>query len=213
MLGYRDWAHRIYNYVRSDIDEILNVECSYTTTFEQLSENADLYVLVGWSDIIPKGWYKERLVVVLHPSPLPMYRGGSPIQHQILQGETKSAVTLFKLDPAYPAVDSGPIYGSLPYSLEGDLAEIFDHIVDVGAVLVRRLIEDLSYDALVFTPQDESQATTFKRRKPEESEIVWGCSGKEIHDKVRALQDPYPNAYVQFSDGRLYITHTRWEPR
>jgi len=73
--------------------------------------------------------------------------------------------------------------------------------------------------ALAFTAQDSSQATTFKRRKPEESQIEpWAFRempdvGKTVHNMVRALQDPYPNAYVEYPDGRLYITQTRWEPK
>lgn len=222
ILGYRDWARELWRKVdsKSGVHNYVN----YYEFVDDVPADTPLVFLVGWSNIVPVEFYVNRTVIVLHPSPLPKYRGGSPIQHQILNGETQSAVTLCKLDPAYQAVDSGPIVSSRPYSLEGDLSEVLTRIVEVGAVLINRAIEDFNDGALPFTTQAESQATTFKRRKPEESKILTSefdldrsrpngvASGLTIHNKVRALQDPYPNAFVQFRDGRLYITQTRWEP-
>jgi methionyl-tRNA formyltransferase len=217
MLGYRQWARDLFHLVTGNhhIEQV-----AFSEQFNHVADGADIYFLIGWSEIVPLEFYEDRLVLVLHPSPLPKYRGGSPIQHQIISGETMSAVTLFKLDPAYPAVDSGPIYGALLYSLEGSLSDVLNRIATVGARLVTRAIEDFEMGALTFTPQDESQATTFKRRKPEESQIPFEAfnselyaTGLAVHNRVRALQDPYPNTYVEFEDGRLYITQTRWEPK
>lgn len=219
MLGYRDWAKAIFEWLYEDrpVDMVL----WYEEKLEDLKHDSDIYFLLGWSDIVPLEWYKDKLVLVLHPSPLPLYRGGSPIQHQIINGERMSRVTLFRLDPAYPAVDSGPIHSSFPYSLDGDLKDVLRRITDVGGILVQRAIEDFSYGGMSemqFIPQHEECATTFKRRKPSESEIFTvnpnglAVTGTQFHNKVRALQDPYPNAYIQFPDGRLYIEKTRWEP-
>lgn len=223
ILGYREWARELWRKV--DRKSGVHNYVKYYEFVDDVPDDTFLVFLVGWSNIVPLEFYQDKTVVVLHPSPLPKYRGGSPIQHQIINGETQSAVTLIKLDPEYPAVDSGPIISSRPYSLEGDLEEVLMRISDVGAVLVSRAIEDFVDGSLNCMVQDESQATTFKRRKPEESKILTSefdldrsrpdgvASGLTIHNKVRALQDPYPNAFVQFRDGRLYITQTRWEPK
>ncbi len=219
MLGYRDWAKDLHDQVDDYRD---GRSILWITSLDQVRDDCDLLFAVGWSEMIPEGVYTNRTVLVLHPSPLPKYRGGSPIQNQIIAGETESAVTLFKLDAAYPAVDSGPIFGSAPISLDGNLNEIFNRIVYYGSRLVKRAYDAFQDGGLILIPQDESQATAFKRRKPEESEIspysfsndyeMVPNAGLAIHNKVRALQDPYPNAYVLFPEGRLFITQTRWEP-
>ena len=74
---------------------------------------------------------------MLHPSPLPKYRGGSPIQNQIINGEKKSAVTIFKINNI---LDGGDIYYQKKISLEGSLNEIFDRIIKLGTEGTLRII-------------------------------------------------------------------------
>ena len=64
--------------------------------------------------------------------------------------------------------------------------------------------------------QDESKATFFKRRTPKESEIKINdfkeFSAKELYNKIRSLQDPYPNAFIKCKAGkRLYIKLASYE--
>ena len=66
----------------------------------------DLVLFYGWSDIIASEIISEYSCLMLHPSPLPKYRGGSPIQNQIINGEVDSAVSIFLMDEG---IDTGPI--------------------------------------------------------------------------------------------------------
>lgn len=59
-------------------------------------------------------------------------------------------------------------------------------------------------------PQDNTKVTVYKRRKPEQSEIKLedfkNYTAKELYNKIRCLQDPYPNAYVVCKNNtKLYI--------
>ena len=63
--------------------------------------------------------------------------------------------------------------------------------------------------------QDHKQATNCKRRKPNDSEItideIQNNTAEYLHNKVRMLTDPYPNAYIKCKDGsKLYITKTKY---
>lgn len=69
------------------------------------------------------------LCICLHPSPLPRYRGGSPIQNQIINGEVESAVTYFKMNNE---IDAGPIIWQQNFSLDGDLKDVFSRISETG---------------------------------------------------------------------------------
>ena len=99
--AYRDWALEIYNQVKSEIDcKLLDGR----DEFPQFNKN-DIIFFIGWSWIIDDHLIKSNKCICLHPSPLPKYRGGSPIQHQIINGESLSAVTFFEMTNELDAGD------------------------------------------------------------------------------------------------------------
>jgi len=212
IVGYRDWAMTLGYAVEAMVSP------HRVNVLSQLYTDADVVFAVGWSDMIPPEEYNRTPTFVLHPSPLPRYRGGSPIQHQILSGETVSAVTIFKLTDEYPEVDSGPIAWQMPYSLEGSLSDILGRIATVGARGVIDVIRGIEDGTLALIPQDLSTGVLpYKRRTPADSEIprveLENCSGKYLANKIRALADPYPNAFIRTADGgRLLIREAVYEP-
>ena len=199
--GYRDWAIRIFKQL-----ETMKAICEITN-----AQDADVILFYGWSAMIPEELYKNKLCLVLHPSPLPKYRGGSPIQHQIINGEKESAVTIFK---ATDQLDAGVIYTQTEFSLEGSLDDIFDRIVQIGIEDTRDILS--RYEFMRPLVQDEVEATTYKRRTPDQSEIFsydfQTKTAEELYNLIRALNDPYPNAFIKCRDGsKLYITGAHLE--
>ena len=172
---------------------------------KEISEfQPDLVLFYGWSNIISDELIKDYTCLMLHPSPLPKYRGGSPIQNPIIRGEKKSAVTIFKMDRG---IDTGPIAGQQEFNLEGSLNEIFKRIEIVGY----NLTKDILLNGLNLNSQDNSKATTYKRLNPSLSEITKedlnNSSFEYLQNKVRMLQDPYPNPYIKAKDGtKLFIS-------
>ncbi len=197
--GYREWADKIHANIReeqSDLWEVVPVTDDESAT----------HLYYGWSEMIPKETYDYHLCLILHPSPLPKYRGGSPIQNQLVNGETESAVTILKVGKE---LDAGEIYSQTPFSLEGSLDEIFERIIDIGTRDTVKILDKIAKGELEGRVQDEVEATVYKRRKPEQSEIVdFGeHTAEEAHNLIRGLNDPYPNAYVVCADGKkLYLT-------
>lgn len=199
-VGYRDWALRIYKNIHSSHHQILTISSKSDLAFQRVREFAPDFVLFyGWSWMVGDDFLQSFRCLMLHPSPLPRYRGGSPIQNQIIQGELVSAVTIFLMEES---LDSGPIYAQEPFSLEGDLSDIFDRIVDIGT----RLTKVILCGDIIPKPQDDSTATYCQRRKPEESEItlleIQTSTAEYIYNKIRMLQDPYPSAFIIGSDGK-----------
>lgn len=208
ILGYRDWAQKVATVVTAQKQDS-NHYVHYHNDIDELCSSADLTFAVGWSNLIPDS-FMERTILIVHPSPLPKYRGGSPIQHQMLQGESVSAVTIFKLEPGR-TLDSGPIAWQMSYSLSGSLNEIFKRISWTTIQGINACINCYSVNELVFFEQDESAATTFKRRSEWESEIsrdeMTSKPAWWLEAKIRMLADPYPNAFITCADGeKLYIT-------
>ena len=205
--AYRDWSKNIFK-------SILNCE-KYLVShndFNCLEEiKPDLIFFIGWSEIIPSKIINKYTCICLHPSKLPKYRGGSPIQHQIINGENESAVSLFIMDEG---IDTGDIIEQNNFSLLGTLDDIFDRITLIGIKSINKIINDFGNNKLIANPQDHKNATFFKRRKPHESEITLeelrNRSPLYIYNKVRALADPYPNAFLKCKNGEIiYIKEVK----
>ena len=207
-VGYRDWALAIYDRLSKSIAHQFLIIRSKEEYDEDAiyNFNPDIILYYGWSWIIKKDIIEKFQCIMLHPSPLPKYRGGSPIQNQIIHNEDISAVTLFLMDEG---MDTGPILTQKEISLSGNLSEIFQRISNIGYELtIKILTEGLNPIA-----QDNQKATVYKRRKPDESEItieeIKNKPGRYLYNKIRMLQDPYPNAFIRtINDKKLYITQS-----
>lgn len=202
--GYRSWALRIAR-------NLIEHKNNKWRIVEQDDSAESVHLYYGWSWMLPKEEYEKHLCLILHTSPLPKYRGGSPLQNQIIAGEKMSAATILKVAER---VDSGEIYAQSPFSLDGSVQDIFDRLTEVGTRDTIKVLDQIADRTIQPLVQDESQATTYKRRKPEESEIPHAFNqmytAKEMYDFIRALADPYPNAYVICRDGqKLYFTGAR----
>jgi len=210
--GYRDWAYDIFKNVELTFDgqkEIIYIDDTEDFEFVVDKYKPEIIFFLGWSWIVDEKIVKTYKCICLHPSPLPKYRGGSPLQHQILNGEKESAVSLFQMNEG---IDTGDILYQEKFSLDGDLIQIFRRIVMLGTEGVNKIIEN-DYE---IKKQNHKKATSFKRRTKTMSEIkiddLKNLNAEDIHNKVRALQSPYPNAYILCKDGtKLYIEKTRIE--
>ena len=114
---------------------------------------------------------------------------------------------MFKMDDR---IDRGEILFQESFSLAGDLDEIMTRIVKIGTKGTKEILRSFPND-LKIKPQDNTMASYFRRRTPSMSKISHDdfskYTAKEIYNKVRALQDPYPNAYVVCKDDtKLFIT-------
>tara|TARA_B100001113_G_C21030552_1_gene587807 strand:+ start:144 stop:824 length:681 start_codon:yes stop_codon:yes gene_type:complete len=216
--SYRDWSRKIYERVVGSRDE--HVEIIYVTEGDDLKSLIQKHepiciFFIGWSWIIEADIVNNYECICLHPSPLPKYRGGSPLQNQIINGEKNSAISLFLMDEY---IDKGDILFQKEFSLRGNLSEIYDRITDLGIEGVNRLIDFKLYEGGKFVgeKQDHNKSTYYKRRKPSMSEIkiddIREFTASQLHDKVRALQDPYPNAFITCKDGtKLFFKNTEVE--
>tara|TARA_B100000965_G_C19472396_1_gene704719 strand:+ start:186 stop:839 length:654 start_codon:yes stop_codon:yes gene_type:complete len=203
-VGYRGWALNIYKNLQKHTDlEFLIISSKNEYSDNKIIDyDPDIVLFYGWSWLISDTLIQKYTCLMLHPSPLPKYRGGSPIQNQIISGEKLSMVSIFIINNK---MDEGDIIGQAKYSLEGKLSSIFSRIEDAGTKLTLGIIKN------GFTPvkQNHKDATYFKRRKPEESEItideILTKDSTFLNNKIRMLADPYPNAFIKTSDGKKLL--------
>lgn len=205
-VGYREWALNIYNKIAKNYNRghLTIIESQHEYNDNRVKEcNPDLILFYGWSWLVSKHIISNYKCIMLHPSKLPKYRGGSPIQNQIIRGEKDSAVTLFLMNEK---MDAGPIVFQESMSLSGSLDDIFSRIEELG---YKGTMQYLSNPVEGFK-QREEEATYFSRRTEKDGEITLKelneQSSEYIYNKIRMLQDPYPNAYIKGCDGKkIYI--------
>ena len=206
-VGYREWALNIYSKIAQNYkDGDVRVIESYDEYCNSLVKeyNPDFVLFYGWSWMIDKDIIGDYKCIMLHPSKLPKYRGGSPIQNQIIRGEENSAVTLFLMNEE---MDSGPIVFQELMLLSGSINDIFNRIEELGYQGTMQFLSN----PIEGVKQIEEDATYFSRRTEDQGEITSKelneQSSEYIYNKIRMLQDPYPNAYLKASDGKkIFIT-------
>ena len=207
--GYRDWSYELYSKLKSYDYDVVYIDDKDFLDITIKDLKPKMIFFIGWSWIIKQDIIDNYPCICLHPSPLPKYRGGSPIQHQIINGEKESAVTLFEMDNG---VDTGDILYQESFSLDDDLKDVFNRIVEIGFNGVCNILEG----KIRTVKQNNKDATSYMRRTEDMSEIkiddLKNYTAMEIHNKVRALQNPYPNAFIKCKDGsKLLIQKTKFK--
>jgi methionyl-tRNA formyltransferase len=140
----------------------------------------------------------------LHGSLLPKYRGRAPINWAVLHGEPRIGMTLHRM---VKAPDAGAVVDQEGVAIgPRDTAEqVFRKVLPCARTVVARQIDALLAGTAKETPQDESQATYFGGRKPEDGRIAWTQTCTEIFNLIRAVTDPYPGAFTDVGDARLMV--------
>lgn len=159
----------------------------------------DYIVVAAYAKIIPKEILDtaKKFAIGIHPSLLPKLRGASPIQTALMNGETKTGCTIYKLTPG---LDDGPILSqeTIDISLEDDYRSLENKLASLGAKLFIETISKLERNEIVQKDQNEQDATFTKKFKTDDgniplSDIQKAISLKDseaslcIHNKIRAL--------------------------
>ena len=166
----------------------------------------DWLFIIGWSQIARREVLDSTRFGVLgmHPTLLPIGRGRAAIPWAILHGLEKTGVTLFKLDEG---VDTGPILDQveLPMSSETDAGELYRQVDAAHVQLMKSAFPKLNSGAVELREQDESLATLWPGRTPEDGRIDLQGSVHDAERLVRATTRPYPGAFVERDGTRTII--------
>ncbi|MBU4481319.1 methionyl-tRNA formyltransferase [Patescibacteria group bacterium] len=157
----------------------------------------DLAIVSAYGQIIPKDMLDipKSGFINVHPSLLPKYRGPSPIQAAILNGDQETGVTIILVDEK---MDHGPIIKSSKLKVQSSkftYRELHNKLAELGAKLLLETIPKWTKGEIKPTPQDESKATYTKILKKEDGKIDWEKSAKELERQVRAFS-PWPGSYA-----------------
>jgi methionyl-tRNA formyltransferase len=169
--------------------------------------DADLFVVVAFRILPPQVFEIPKYGSFnLHASYLPKYRGAAPIQWALINGETETGLTTFKLAEK---VDTGNIYLQIRTDIKpnDNLETLHDKLSAEGAKIVLDTVNLIESGDYVLQEQDNSLATPAPKITKEVAKINWNKPAYQIHNLVRGLS-PIPGAYFDFKGKLIKIYKT-----
>ncbi|MBI2551214.1 methionyl-tRNA formyltransferase [Candidatus Uhrbacteria bacterium] len=153
------------------------------------SYNADAFVVVAYGKLIPKNILEIPKLgcINVHPSLLPKFRGPSPMQWAVKEGEVKTGVSIMLLDEG---MDTGPILSYEVIGLDDDETShtLQDKVQREGVALLVQTLKRHAADEIIPLPQDESKATLTRLLDREDGHIDWERSAIGIERQHRAYE-------------------------
>jgi len=164
------WAkdHNIKCLKPEKLDDIFLDELFRLTDQEKI----DIYLVVAYGKILPETLikYPPKKTINVHYSLLPKYRGASPLESAILNGEDETGVTIQEIEYK---LDSGPILATqkIPIDIMTTKAKLKEELIEGGANLLIRTLNQIKDGTINKNPQDENQATFCGKIKKEDGLI------------------------------------------
>ena len=169
--------------------------------------NPDLFIVVAFK-IIPQKFLNipKFGAINLHASLLPNYRGASPIQYALLNGDKKTGVTTFFMDDK---IDNGKIIMQKEFKINDNdnYESLIRKVESHGSDIVIKTIDNIANNAK-YQQQDESNISYAPKIQKEMLLINCFENSNINHNKVRAFA-PIPGAFVKINNKRLKILKTR----
>ncbi|MBU0535284.1 MAG: methionyl-tRNA formyltransferase [Patescibacteria group bacterium] len=168
----------------------------------------DFGVVTDFSYIIPPEIIKifDTKLINIHFSLLPKYRGASPVQFSILNGDEMTGITFYIVDER---MDTGNIISQIGYKMcsKETSGELYDILFKIAADKLPEILEKYSLSQITPLPQDKESATyTFSKTHPkstfiykEDAQINWVQKPEEIERMIRAF-NPWPIAWSYLKD-------------
>lgn len=155
---------------------------------EFLNLKADVAVVVAYGLLLPQEILEAPKLgcVNIHPSLLPKWRGASPIQRPIINGDDETGITIIKMDKG---LDSGDMIYQEKFPLLGNetYKSLAEKLSLMGSEILVKTLKNLRDGKIVVTSQNHAESTYAKKIEKAELEIDWNLSAKEIERKIRGL--------------------------
>ena len=161
-----------------------------------VSLKPDLIICAAYGKIISKEILEipKYGCLNVHPSLLPKYRGASPVQETILNGDKETGVTIILMDEK---MDHGKIVSSSKYQVASNIyyKELEKELAELGSNLLVETISKWINGEIEAKTQDESKATYTKIIKKEDGKIDWSEPAERIEKQIRAFY-PWPGSFT-----------------
>ena len=172
-------------------------------TIKKLSP--DLLITIAYGGLIP-----QKILDIprcesinVHPSLLPLWRGASPIQSAILNGDAKTGISLIRMTSE---LDAGPIFAVAETSIdpEENALTLSNRLANMSAMLITNNIADIINKNTFPNEQEHQKATYAPKLTKQDAIINWTRPAPEILKKIKAF-NPWPIAHSMLEQKNFRI--------
>jgi methionyl-tRNA formyltransferase len=165
----------------------------------------DIVIVAAYGKILPKAALEIPGFgcINVHVSLLPKYRGPSPVQNAILQGEKETGVTIMLMDQG---VDTGDILAQEKMKIDekDTTGTLMPKLADLGAQLLVKIMPDLIERGLEPVAQNSSEASMCQLIEREDGRVYWNNDAQAIYNQYRALTS-WPGIFTNWKNGNEII--------
>jgi len=174
--------------------------------YQKLStKNVDFFIVVAYGKILSSEVLQLPKLdsVNVHASLLPKYRGASPIQSSLLNGDKETGISIMSMDSE---MDQGPVYLTKRVNIEDNdnLDTLSEKLSILASQLLPHTLRDIMHSALTPIPQNESEASYCRKIEKKDGSIDWKSKPEDILNLIRAFYG-WPTAYTTFNNKKLHI--------
>lgn len=158
----------------------------------------DVIIVAAYGQILPRKILNIAPygAINVHASLLPKYRGASPIQRALLNGERVTGISIMQMEKG---MDSGSILlqRALAIDIQDTSETLHDQLAELGGELLVEALERLLQGALIAIPQDSQHVTYAPKVTKKEGQVNWDQPCIGVHNQIRAMY-PWPGAYFDW---------------
>lgn len=192
--------------LKSSITVLQPEKCADPAFIEEYKKfSPDINIIAAFGQIIPDAiiYHPKYASVNIHASLLPKYRGASPINRAIINGDKETGITYQFIEKK---LDAGDIINveKLPIEETDDAVSMFSKLSKLSGDTVVKVVNMIAEGKAQRLKQDESKATIVKTLKKEEGKLDFNQPAAAIVNKIRGLV-PWPCAYCSFKGKTLKI--------
>ena len=173
--------------------------------FDDRLTKIDLVITIGYGVLLPEFLLKQPKYgfINLHFSLLPKLRGAAPAQRAIIDGLTKTGITVFQLDAG---MDTGPIYVQTRYPIKPNMTagQLLAELSLLGPAAIEQTLIAIENEVTPL-PQNHDQATAAPKLTKIEAQIDWSASAAEVVNKILGFA-PNPGASTKFRGEVLRVS-------
>jgi len=173
----------------------------------------DAAVVVAYGKRIPAAVLKlfPKGLINIHASLLPQYRGASPIEAAILNGDDETGVTLMQIDEG---LDTGPTYDAAKLQLTGTETrfDLYEKLAELGADLLSAKLPGILQGDHISIPQDNARATAVRLIKKADGHIDWHQPAATLEREIRAYLG-WPGSHAHLAGTDVIVTGAHLGPK
>lgn len=201
------WADSVEDLAHIEDIEVFLAKRPTPELIERVAAVApDVMVANNWRTRLPEELFGIPALgtLNLHDSLLPKFTGFSPVIWSLISGATHTGLTAHLMDAE---LDTGDILvqRAVEITPSSTGTSLVRATLDLVPEVLEEALDQLEFGTATAVPQDLSQRTFFHKRSDRDGLVDWAWPAADIERLVRALSDPYPNAYTYFRGERLRL--------